>query len=589
MSKSRITAMQRHILVKQGCTFMPGATLLIAEETSLDAIHNVCFIGKVSIGTLSVAGAGIRNATIADCSIGDECSINNVHGIIQGADIADNVHIQNIGEIVFEPEAQCGLGVEAAVLDETGSRPVSLFPGLTAQIATLVSHRPKWNETEFSHLLDYWSLSSPDIIKRLQGKIGSCAVIKNCQSLVNVGVDHDVQIAGAVNLKNGMVVNNAQPGARAFAHVGCGVNAEDFIIEDGRVDGGAYIRRCYVGQCVVLDKGFTAHDSLFFANCAMECGEACAVLAGPYTVSMHKSSLLIGMQSSFMNAGSGTNFSNHMYKLGPIHWGILQRGVKTSSSSYVMWGARIGSFSLVMGQHKYHPDTTAFPFAYLFGNADGHTVVLPGAMLKSCGLARDLAKWPARDKRKEYGLPLQDNVVFDVFNPMTVGRMLDAFPILNKIEDNGVQAEGMLHYNGLLFKPSSISKARHFYRLGILKYLKEKILAPQVDAIAGGEGKWVDLGGQLLPECQLTHLMEADTKEQMQQMIDDFFSKYAALEQGWINANMARIIETLRLPAESSLLKEEIKRGGAEFDRMIVNDKEEYLSNYNTLQHSLQI
>lgn len=81
------------------------------------------------------------------------------------------------------------------------------------------------------------------------------------------------------------------------------------------------IRNCYVGQGSVIDKGFTAHDSLFFANCSMENGEACAVLAGPYTVSMHKSSLLIGCQTSFMNAGSGTNMSNHMYKFGPVHWG----------------------------------------------------------------------------------------------------------------------------------------------------------------------------------------------------------------------------------------------------------------------------
>lgn len=71
----------------------------------------------------------------------------------------------------------------------------------------------------------------------------------------------------------------------------------------------------------MIEKGFTAHDSLVFSNCSLENGEACALFAGPYTVSMHKSSLLIGCQTSFMNAGSGTNQSNHMYKLGPVHWG----------------------------------------------------------------------------------------------------------------------------------------------------------------------------------------------------------------------------------------------------------------------------
>ena len=50
-----------------------------------------------------------------------------------------------------------------------------------------------------------------------------------------------------------------------------------------------------------------------------------------------------------MNAGSGSNQSNHMYKLGPIHQGTLERGAKTTSDSYILWPARVGAFSLVMG------------------------------------------------------------------------------------------------------------------------------------------------------------------------------------------------------------------------------------------------
>ena len=37
---------------------------------------------------------------------------------------------------------------------------------------------------------------------------------------------------------------------------------------------------------------FSAHDSLFFANCNCENGEAAALFGGPYTVTMHKSSLV---------------------------------------------------------------------------------------------------------------------------------------------------------------------------------------------------------------------------------------------------------------------------------------------------------
>lgn len=273
---------------------MPKSSLEISPETDLEAIHNVLFIGEVSIGALNIdKGDIIYNATLNNCIIGDFCKIKNVTGEISGAKIGDCVTIENVGRIVFEQEARCGLGLEVAVLDETGSRPVTIYPGLTAQIASMITHRPKWNETEYAHMLDEWILSSPKTIKQLQGKICDNVVIKDTINIRNVGIDHDVNICGAFLLEDGMIINNSTA-VEPFSYIGTGVNVVGFIIEDGKVDGGAYLRRCYVGQGTVIDKGFTAHDSLFFANCTMECGEACAVFAGPFSVSMHKSSLLIG-------------------------------------------------------------------------------------------------------------------------------------------------------------------------------------------------------------------------------------------------------------------------------------------------------
>lgn len=142
--------------------------------------------------------------------------------------------------------------------------------------------------------------------------------------------------------------------------------ARDFIISSGsRVDGGTIIERCFVGQACHLDHGYSASDSLFFSNCRGENGEACAVFAGPYTVTHHKSTLLIAGMFSFMNAGSGSNQSNHMYKLGPIHQGIVERGAKTTSDSYVLWPAKVGPFSLIVGRHYKHSDTSNLPFSYL--------------------------------------------------------------------------------------------------------------------------------------------------------------------------------------------------------------------------------
>ena len=101
-----------------------------------------------------------------------------------------------------------------------------------------------------------------------------------------------------------------------------------------------------------------------------------------------------------MNAGSGSNQSNHMYKLGPIHQGIMERGSKTTSDSYLLWPARIGPFTLVVGRHYKNLDTSSLPFSYLIESNDD-SILVPGINLRSVGTIRDAQKWPLSDGRKD--------------------------------------------------------------------------------------------------------------------------------------------------------------------------------------------
>ncbi|MDE6769691.1 MAG: DUF4954 family protein [Muribaculaceae bacterium] len=287
-------------LEKQGCSADNWELVTFSPDVDLRLVRNVHFGGNVIVE----GGARLRN----------------VPGGIHNCRIGKDAIVENVARIEFEEEAPCGVGISIAALDETGSRPVKAYPGLSSQIATLMARVPNWLESRLS----------PSIQEFLDAKIppheiGNKAVVRDCGILRNVSVGREVKIEGALRLVNGCILNNAAPG-RGMAYVGSGVDAENFIIEDAKADSGVILRNCYLGQGVEIEKGFTAHDSLFFANCSFENGEACAVLAGPYTVSMHKASLLIGCQTSFMNAGSATNQSNHMYKLGPVHWGVLERG-----------------------------------------------------------------------------------------------------------------------------------------------------------------------------------------------------------------------------------------------------------------------
>ena len=80
-----------------------------------------------------------------------------------------------------------------------------------------------------------------------------------------------------------------------------------------------------------------------------------------------------------------------MYKLGPVHQGIIERGSKTGSDSYILWPGKIGAFTMVLGRHYGNPDTSEHPFSYLIDD-NGKSVLMPAQNLFSVGTTRDVEK-----------------------------------------------------------------------------------------------------------------------------------------------------------------------------------------------------
>lgn len=569
IQKSELPWWDRQKLESQGCFSSDWSKVSIHPECDLTLLRNVEFEGECSIGKLrrdDFPGCGIFNARLEDCKTGDGVTIRNIGGSIKNAVIGNEAVIENVGRIEFEPETMCSMGLSVSVLDETGSRPVPIYPGLTAQSATLMARDPKLaEETIIPQTLSHIEESG------WKPSIGEKAVIRDCGIIFNVAVDREVRIEGARYLANGIIINNAAPG-RPLAFVGNGVDADGFIIEDGTVDSGALLRNVYVGQGVTIEKGFTAHDSLFFANCSFENGETCALLAGPYTVSMHKGTLLIGTQTSFMNAGSSTNQSNHMYKLGPVHWGVLERGVKTSSNSYLMHGASIGAFSLLMGDHKTHPNSTEFPFSYLFGDDKGATVVVPAMMLRSCGLMRDEMKWPTRDRRTKRKLPLHDRIIFEVLNPFTVSRILKALDTIDELLHLPADDDRYIRYKGMKISKASLERAKHIYTLAVFKYLYTKLPEGAFPANSEyvaqqGNTEWLDLSGLIITREMLDEARNAESVKAREKIFDKAFDDYSKLELDWILSNFD---ERWRVEPERIRIMAE------DFDKLIEDDRNTY-------------
>lgn len=559
---------ERRQLEDNGCRCADWDRVSVSDDTDLTLIRDVEFRGNVDIGPLrrnvDSPESGIEHAVIEDCRLGADVCIRLVRESLRGYTVGHGARIVDVGLVEYEREASCGIGLQVSVLDETGSRPVILFPGLSAQIAMLMARMPHWTAEHLKPILDSWieTLSYGAVI-------GENASIERTAHIRNVFVDREVIIDGATRLHTGCIINNA-PAGRCMARVGAGVNADGFLIEDGTVLSGCILHNVFVGQGAVLADGLSAHDSLFFANCTCHNGETCALFAGPYTTTMHKSTLLIGAQTQFMNAGSASNQSNHLYKMGPVHWGIMERGVKTSSFSYVMWGAKIGAFSLVVGSHKMHPDSSDFPFSYLFGDERGGTIVVPGIMLRSSGLLRDEKKWPLRERRVRR-LPLHDRIQFEVLNPVTVGAMARALPLIDELRRRPADDDRFVRFKGMKLRVSNLERAHHLYTLGICKYLKLKLgnaPFPACPDTGDAPEAWLDLAGQFVPEQVVRQILRQSSLADITRMLDYCFEHFTELEMKWI----ACALKDWGLRPRA-----EIDTYAAEFDRLVDEDRRDYL------------
>lgn len=490
--------------------------------------------------------AGLRHVTLHNCEVGDNVLIENISNYIANYRIGDNCFIQNVNVLLTEGKATFGNGVEVSVLNETGGREVPIYDRLSAPLAYILAlyrHRPGLIGRIRELIAAYTGR-----IASGTGTIGNNVKIINAGTIRNVCIGDCCTVENCTRLENGSVNSNAE----APVYIGDSVIAQDFIISSGAVVAdAAKIIRCFIGQACHVTHNFSAHDSLLFSNCAFENGEACAIFAGPFTVSMHKSSLLIAGMFSFLNAGSGSNQSNHMYKLGPIHQGIVERGSKTTSDSYILWPARIGAFSLVMGRHHHHSDTSDMPFSYLIEKED-ETYLVPGINLRSVGTIRDAQKWPKRDKRTD---PEQlDKINYNLLSPYTINKMLKALGILRQLQKLVGETSEIYYYQNTRIKGSSLQNALRFYSLAIHKFLGnslikrlEKTVFKNVEEMrrqlapdtAEGSGEWLDLSGLIVPKANVEKLLAAietgrtATLEEVEATFDTLHRSYYRIEWTW--------------------------------------------------------
>ncbi|MEI0540549.1 DUF4954 family protein [Brachyspira pulli] len=554
-----LTNEEINFLKSQGCSSQSWEKILI-KNVDLSRIKDVQFHGKIKINALNGMVryhnkvkllASINRATLIDVYINGNVYINNVGRFIANYKIERGVIIENAGSIYMEGKSSFGNGVETSPIMEGNGRSIKIFNRLNSHIAYLVAiyRHEKLMREKINSMIDEYTKQKT----RKFGKIKEYAKIINARLIKNSLIDPYATIENTDEINNTTVISTKE----CPSYIGTSVILTDSIVLKGaHIVDGTVIKKAFIGEGVKLGRQFSCEDSLLFANCEGEHGEMFSIFAGPYTVTHHKATLLIASHFSFFNAGSGTNQSNHMYKLGPYHHGFMERGCKTGSNSYILWPSHIGAFSTVIGAHYDNVDTSDFPFSYITEHGYHQTRLIPALNLFGVGLSRDENKWKDRDRRKG---DKKDLIIFDVFSPYTVSKMLKSESILKEIKkENNDNNEKFLTYKNMIIKKSSLDKYSKRYSIAIDLYLHNKILSyisnsNNIEEIISNLQyeennifeNWVDIGGLICAKQRIDNIikdLENNKINDIKTLTAEFeklYNLYTEDEKSWV-LNMAK-------------------------------------------------
>jgi len=553
-----------NLLEIQGCYCEEWERITVVHDFSTQFCHDIVFTGDVQLGLFgkivnSVAGitkrSGIYSAHIHNSTIHDGVYIRNISNGIANYTIEENVFIENVELLAVDGETSFGNGVMIPVMNEQGGRAIPMFTGLTAQIAYMLAfyrHKPELMKKLLSM-----------IERKVASLTASCGIIGcnsriiNCESITNVSIGEQSYLYGVKRLNNSTLNSSAD----APIEIGNNVIADSVIINgNSRILDSALVDTCFLAEGCELSKHFSAENSLFFSNFIGHHGEAFAIFAGPHTATHHKSTLLISAYLSFLNAGSGSNQSNHMYKLGPLHQGVIDRGSKTGSNSYVLWPSHIGAFTLILGRHMNHPDISELPYSYLI-EENGESILIPGVNFKSVGTIRDADKWPSRDKRSIHS---EDIINYDLLNPYTVGKIKKGQEVLSSLLENAQHNERKCHFNGVSIPVDAIEKGINYYQLGLVKYVGNQLVrrlgvsdCSSIDSIQKtlqtksdtGSENWVDMAGLVIPSSSIQELIQLVENNKISdlfeitQMLRNYHHSYSETSWQWCATQLEKFID----------------------------------------------
>ncbi len=186
----------------QGCGCGDWSEIEVCEGFDASAVRGTYFSGRVRLGAFNkliglLGGiekpAGISNATIHNCTIGDNVYIDRVGNCIANYVIESDVIIENVDLLAMEGESSFGNGTEVAVVNEAGGREIPIYDRLSAHTAYILAfyrHRPQVIERLKTMIGEYVDSVSSSVGRVCAGsRLSNCRIIKNLMIGPGAGIE----------------------------------------------------------------------------------------------------------------------------------------------------------------------------------------------------------------------------------------------------------------------------------------------------------------------------------------------------------------------------------------------------------------
>ena len=527
-------------------------------------IHGFLVLGRLVPSTLKfhdlVLEAGIYNSYVENVVLEDDVALRNV-AYLSNYRIGSRSIIFNVQEMSCTCHSKFGNGILKqgesensriwiGVGNENDGRAVLPFEDMITADAYIWSRYREDAELQkrFVELTEYGQSKELDTF----GIVGQDVIIKNSSLLKDAKIGDCCYIKGAFKIKNVTVLSSEEEPSQ----IGEGVELVNGIMGFGsKVFYQAVAVRFVIGRNCQLKYGARLLNSVLGDNSTISCCEILNNLIFPFHEQHHNSSFLIASTlCGQTNIASGATIGSNHNSRSPDGEMFAGRGFWPGLCSDFKHNSRFACFTLVSKGSFQHELNIKYPFSLVASNGEQKCITIIPAywfLYNMYAISRNKSKFTKRDKRVKKVQHIEtDPLAPDSIQEVTwaLGRIVELTGryLVKKGWERAVKAESpeelqqvaadFLHknsdvefslcdfeaqkkYGAEIHKPV---RAYKMYRK-IIKYFacsvlveyctlfntridreELKIITTQLPLYT----KWVNVGGQIIPEKKLEELFE---------------------------------------------------------------------------------